>query len=51
MLKHVPKRSDVERKKYTLLLSQVIMDAGLPVVSLIQTLGGFTCLGRGGATL
>ena len=45
------KRSDVERKKYTLLLSQVIMDAGLPVVSLIQTLGGFTCLGRGGATL
>ena len=32
------KRSDVERKKYTLLLSQVIMDAGLPVVSLIQTL-------------
>ena len=32
------KRLDVERKKYTLLLAQVIMDAGLPVVALIQTL-------------
>ena len=32
------KRADVERKKYTLLLAQVIIDAGLPVVALIQTL-------------
>ena len=32
------KRSDVERKKYSLLLAQVIIDAELPVVALIQTL-------------
>ena len=32
------KRADAERKKYTLLLAQVIIDAELPVVSLIQTL-------------
>ena len=32
------KRADAERKKYTLLLAQVIIDAGLPVVALIQTL-------------
>ena len=32
------KRADVERKKYTSLLAQVIVDADLPVVALIRTL-------------
>ena len=32
------KRADVERRKYSLLLSQVIIDAELPVVGLIQSL-------------
>ena len=32
------KRADAERKKYSLLLAQVIIDAQLPVVALIQIL-------------
>ena len=48
------KRSDVERKKYSLLLAQVIIDAELPVVALIQTWtiqnrAGSICLELGGA--
>ena len=32
------KRMDAERKKYSMLLAQVIIDANLPVAALIQTL-------------